>query len=186
MCRAPGERRPAASHVCQESPGQGHGISARERRVRGTPEAETATGRVRQEASPLVDAISMCAAKAHMHQERSRRDKKRKKCSKGLDNCGHIEGLYSACRITWRMGVELPLEKVWNRIPYHDRPFHLLFQALRESNPVEQSGLRGKIEQSGAPVETAGAGLRDRRAVGTQESTQHRKNLDNVPRPIYF
>src|SRR5919108_681438 len=33
----------------------------------------------------------MCAAKAHVHQERSRRDKKRKKCSKGLDNCGHIE-----------------------------------------------------------------------------------------------
>ena len=35
----------------------------------------------------------MCAAKAHVHQERSRRDNKRKKCSKGLDNCGHIEGL---------------------------------------------------------------------------------------------
>ena len=34
----------------------------------------------------------MCAAKAHLHQERSRRDKKRKKCSKGLDKCGHIEG----------------------------------------------------------------------------------------------
>ena len=35
----------------------------------------------------------MCAAKSKAHQERSRRDKKRKKCSKGLDNCGHIEGL---------------------------------------------------------------------------------------------
>src|SRR5215510_1485262 len=35
----------------------------------------------------------MCAVQSNAHQERSRRDRERKKCSKGLDNCGHIEGL---------------------------------------------------------------------------------------------
>jgi len=36
-----------------------------------------------------------------------------------------------------------------------------------------------------AKVETAGAGLTERWAVGIQEPIRHRKNLDNVPRPIY-
>jgi hypothetical protein len=89
-----GERRPAASRDRQESAEQGHGISTRERRVRRTQEAETITGRVRREANPLADAPRMCATKSNAHQERSRRDKERKKCSKGLDNCGHIEGLW--------------------------------------------------------------------------------------------
>jgi hypothetical protein len=51
------------------------------------------TGRVRREATSRADATRMCAAKSNAYQERSRRDKERKKCSKGLDNCGHIEGL---------------------------------------------------------------------------------------------
>ena len=72
--------------------------SARERRVRGTQEAEIVPGRVRWAATSRADAISMCAAKPHAHQERSRRDKKRKKCSKGLDNYGHIEGLLSTTK----------------------------------------------------------------------------------------
>lgn len=33
------------------------------------------------------------------HQERSRGDRKDKKRSKGLDNCGHMEGLYQFHRI---------------------------------------------------------------------------------------
>ena len=65
----------------------------RERRVHGTQEAETVTGRVRREVNSLADATRMCAAKSNARQERSRRDKKRKTCSKGLDNYGHIEGV---------------------------------------------------------------------------------------------
>ena len=88
-------RREAPSGVArpsgQESPEQGHGISARERQDRGTPEAETVTGRVRREATSRADATRMCAAKFNAHRERSRRDKERKTCSEGLDNCGHIE-----------------------------------------------------------------------------------------------
>ena len=73
--------------------------SARERRVRRIQEAETITGRVRREANPLADATRMYATKSNAHQERSGRDKKRqKKCSKGLDKCGHIEGLYGQRR----------------------------------------------------------------------------------------
>ena len=91
-------RREAPSGIARPSGGseRGHGMSARARRVRATQEVETVTGRVRREATARADATSMCAAKSKAHQESSRRDKERKKCSKGLDNCGHIEGLYSA------------------------------------------------------------------------------------------
>jgi hypothetical protein len=65
---------------------QGHG-PARARSVAPYTEAETATGRVRREANPLVDATSMCATKSHTHQEKSGGDKKRQKSAhKGLTN----------------------------------------------------------------------------------------------------
>jgi hypothetical protein len=89
--QARGAQRRRAS--VRRRPRKGTG-SARERRVRGTQEAETITGRVRREATSRADATHMCAAQSNAHQERSRRDKERKKCSKGLDNCGHIEGVF--------------------------------------------------------------------------------------------
>jgi hypothetical protein len=56
----------------------------------------------------------MCAAKSNAHQERSRRDRKRKKCSKGLDNYGHIEGLLTCddqmLRVARRVRVEVQIQ----------------------------------------------------------------------------
>ena len=80
VCRAPEREVPSSvASVRQASAEQGHRASARERRVRGTQEAETVTGRVRREANLLVDTTSMCATESNTHQERSDRDKKKQK-----------------------------------------------------------------------------------------------------------
>jgi hypothetical protein len=50
--------------------------------------------------------------------------------------------------------MELPVEKVWNLIPYPDRQLSLLFQALRDKNLAEQSGLRPEESNPEASSET--------------------------------
>jgi hypothetical protein len=97
--RSFGARRPHASrshqHTTYAEPlGGVGGRREQEGRVLAIAGVDTAPGRVRPEANPLVDATSTRGREPPHHQEITHIDKeKTKKRSKELDNCGHIEGL---------------------------------------------------------------------------------------------
>jgi hypothetical protein len=97
--RSFGARRSHASrshqHTTYVEPLGGVGGRRRqEGRVLATAGVDTAPGRVRPEANPLVDATSTRGREPQHHQEITHIDKeKTKKRSQELDNCGHIEGL---------------------------------------------------------------------------------------------
>ena len=99
--RSFGARRSHASRSHQhttyvEPLGGVGGRRGQEGRVLATAGVDTAPGRVRPEANPLVDATSTRGREPQHHQEITHIDKeKTKKRSKELDNCGHIEGLFS-------------------------------------------------------------------------------------------
>jgi hypothetical protein len=97
--RSFGARRPHASrshqHTTYAEPlGGVGGRREQEGRVLAIAGVDTAPGRVRPEANPLVDATSTRGREPPHHQAITHIDKeKTKKRSKELDNCGHIEGL---------------------------------------------------------------------------------------------
>jgi hypothetical protein len=99
--RSFGARRPHASrshqHTTYAEPlGGVGGRREQEGRVLAIAGVDTAPGRVRPEANPLVDATSTRGREPPHHQAITHIDKeKTKKRSKELDNCGHIEGLYT-------------------------------------------------------------------------------------------
>jgi hypothetical protein len=99
--RSFGARRPHASrshqHTTYAEPlGGVGGRREQEGRVLAIAGVDTAPGRVRPEANPLVDATSTRGREPPHHQEITHIDKeKTKKRFKELDNCGHIEGLVS-------------------------------------------------------------------------------------------
>jgi hypothetical protein len=101
--RSFGARRPHASrshqHTTYAEPlGGVGGRREQEGRVLAIAGVDTAPGRVRPEANPLVDATSTRGREPPHHQEITHIDKeKTKKRSKELDNCGHIEGEICNC-----------------------------------------------------------------------------------------
>jgi hypothetical protein len=97
----PGERRPAASRGRQEFAEQGHGISTRETRAPYTGggdchrASEARSSPTRGHYPSVRDQVQGASG------EKQARQEKTKKCSKGLDKRGHIEGLRSIEKIRY-------------------------------------------------------------------------------------